>query len=436
MRLYHAAPVILVVFALVFSSCLVKRNISRELTSYSLNVLERDRSDYHGFYAFVLYDMDKGEYVVNTRGDKLFLPASNTKLFTFFTSLNILGDSLPVLEYDIDGDTLYFRGTGNPLALNPVFDDNYYARDFLRSHDKIFVFCNDNYYDKRFGSGWAWDDYIYDFQCEKNSFPLYGNKLTLSFEGDTVKMTPEHYFNVHFTADSNRYYREEFSNDFWIGKFKNGTKLQIPFLTGQNNVIRMLSRELGDTVLAGGVAECSARSFETYKIPFPDTVYMRLLKNSDNFIAEQLMLMCASELFDTLSTAKAIDYAKVNFFPWLENNSRWVDGSGLSRYNLFSPVQIVKVLQQIYQKEGWERIKRLFPSPGEGTLRKQNTGIPASAVFAKSGSMSNNYNLSGYIRTAKGNNFIFSFMHNHFLHGSTEVKKSIEKILQYIYWHY
>ena len=418
------------------SSCKIAGSLIKPASSFASKQLDELTVFNHGISAFVLYDLDKKKDIVNIEGDRLFLPASNTKLFTFYTSVNILGDSLPLAGFAIKNDTFYFRGTGNPLCLNPDFQNNGETIRFLKSQNKPLVFCDDNFFDNRFGSGWAWDDYLYDYQTEKNSFPLYGNKLTVRYKHDSIYMLPSNYFNVTVTQREKWYFREECSNDFYLGKYKDSTVLQIPFITNDSLLVNMLSGILETEVQIGDSATCNSLDFKTYKIAFPDSVYIRLLKNSDNFIAEQLMLMCAGQLTDSLRTKIAIDYALEHLFPEMKDKCRWVDGSGLSRYNLFSPHQIVRVLEKIYYKAGWERIKSLFPGIGEGTLQKTNSGILNSAVFAKTGSMSNNYNLSGFITTAKGHRYIFSIMNNHFLYGSKEVKKTIIEILQHIYLNY
>ncbi|MCB0459345.1 MAG: D-alanyl-D-alanine carboxypeptidase, partial [Flavobacteriaceae bacterium] len=56
--------------------------------------------------------------------------------------------------------------------------------------------------------------------------------------------------------------------------------------------------------------------------------------------------------------------------------------------------------------------------------------------YAKSGTLSNNYNLSGYIVTKRGNVFIFSYMNNHYVIPLSEVKKEIEETLLTIYNNY
>src|SRR5687767_6714697 len=60
------------------------------------------------FTGFALYDLSKQQMVYTRQADKYFIPASNTKLFTLYTSLQLLGDSIPALQYTIKNDSLIF----------------------------------------------------------------------------------------------------------------------------------------------------------------------------------------------------------------------------------------------------------------------------------------------------------------------------------------
>jgi D-alanyl-D-alanine carboxypeptidase/D-alanyl-D-alanine-endopeptidase (penicillin-binding protein 4) len=44
-----------------------------------------------------------------------------------------------------------------------------------------------------------------------------------------------------------------------------------------------------------------------------DTVYKHMLQPSDNFIAEQLLLVCSSVKFNTLNADSVINYSKTHF---------------------------------------------------------------------------------------------------------------------------
>jgi D-alanyl-D-alanine carboxypeptidase/D-alanyl-D-alanine-endopeptidase (penicillin-binding protein 4) len=107
----------------------------------------------------------------------------------------------------------------------------------------------------------------------------------------------------------------------------------------------------------------------------------------------------------------------------------WVDGSGLSRYNLFTPRSLVWVLDQVMGLTSMDYITEIFPAGGQsGTLEKWYGSDPPF-IYAKTGTLRNQHCLSGYLRTDSGRWLIFSFMHNHYTGDSALVKQEMQRIL-------
>ena len=164
-----------------------------------------------------------------------------------------------------------------------------------------------------------------------------------------------------------------------------------------------------------------------------DSLFKRMMEVSDNFLAEQLLILSSSTLSDTLNSAKARKYIMDNYLQELEHPPRWVDGSGLSRYNLFTPGTMVYVLNKMYQEIPRERLFNFFPVGGlTGTLKGRFNGDDRPYIYAKTGSLGNNYCLSGYLITQSGKTLIFSFMNNHFTKSNSEVKQHMESIFEMI----
>ena len=65
-----------------------------------------------------------------------------------------------------------------------------------------------------------------------------------------------------------------------------------------------------------------------------DSLLKIMMRRSDNFFAEQVLLMGAQQLLGKMDDAAFIDSLLKNDFAGLPQKMRWVDGSGLSRYNL------------------------------------------------------------------------------------------------------
>ena len=90
---------------------------------------------------------------------------------------------------------------------------------------------------------------------------------------------------------------------------------------------------------------------------------------------------------------------------------RWVDGSGLSRYNLVRPADMIQILRELENEVPMEKLKVLLPQSGRsGTMR--TVKLQRGTAWAKSGSFGNTYDLSGFYQDAKGNMYRFCIMSN------------------------
>lgn len=164
-----------------------------------------------------------------------------------------------------------------------------------------------------------------------------------------------------------------------------------------------------------------------------DSMMKKLMTESDNFIAEQILIMTAGLLFDTLDADLSISYTTMNLLEDIKDQMDWVDGSGLSRYNKFTPRAIVILLSKIYEEFPRESILEIFPEGGISGTLKYNFKNEVPYIVAKTGSLKNVYNLSGFLITRKGKWLIFSFMNNNFEVPSSLVKTEMEKVLKNIY---
>ncbi|QWX82678.1 D-alanyl-D-alanine carboxypeptidase [Cellulophaga sp. HaHaR_3_176] len=382
------------------------------------------------FTGFMVFDPFTKDTLVNYNSEKYFTPASNTKIATLYTALSTLPDSIPTLKYIVDQDTIHVQPTGDPTLLHPYFKDSTLI-SFLRKFKNINLDLT-NFKDDKYGPGWAWEDYAYYYQPEVSKFPLYGNVVSIH-KTDSLNITPL-FFKKNVSEIAYNTYREELENTFYFNPSRKDT-LHIPFITDSIVTKQLLEKALNkniklETSFPKGIKNT------LYSLP-SDSVYKRMMFKSDNFLAEQLLILSSAVLSDTLSGSIARKHMLSNNLSDLKEKPRWVDGSGLSRYNLFSPASFVHILSNLYNEQPRERILNIFPAGGtSGTLKNSYKNGDKPYIYAKSGSLGNNYSLSGYLITNSGKTLIFSFMNNHYTQPTSEVKKRMEAIFENIRDHY
>ena len=391
----------------------------------------------HNHTGFSLYDISEKKTLLEYNANRYFIPASNTKLFTFYASLKILGDSIPAFHYQISGDSLILWGTGDPSFLNPDLPKSK-AFDFLKNRPEKLYFSNDNFTGSFFGNGWSWDDYNDYYAAEISSFPIHGNIVRFTGNKEnTLKVTPNFFSEKTYNWSKSATFsvqRDLGANLFSYpaGKEINPKYVQdVPFKTGAEVITGLLTDTLKkEVILINKPLEKTAKIF--YSLP-ADTLYKRMLHVSDNMIAEQLMLLNSNALSNNLNTEIGIDSVEKKYLFDLLDSPKWVDGSGLSRQNLFTPRSIVALLHKIYEIVPEERLFKLLPAAGKSGTLKNLLKTDKPFIFAKSGSLNNNYCLSGFLITEKGKTLIFSMMNNNFVNSISDIRKEVIKILQEIH---
>jgi len=412
---------ILVTISLI-SSCASSR--PAKLRKFLRSELQIPMHDQH-FTGIHIIDAESGQLLYSQNADKYFTPASNTKIATLYTALKLIPEKVPSLQVALSGDTLIFSGTGDPSTLHPVFQDSTLLQHLSDYQD--LVWHTGNYEDDHFGPGWAWEDFPYGFSAERSVLPIYGNMASFSF-GDSLKATPP-LFKDSIVSYPGSATRLEDRNLFTLPEHLPDT-IQIPFTQTTKVTASILESLLGKTItVRSGAYPRDMKIIPGYS---RDSLCSKMMVDSDNFLAEQLMIMASLGVSDTLSFSSARNRV-LQMLADLPNAPRWVDGSGLSRYNLFTPAWIVGLLQKIYSEYPEDQVFSYFPAGGEtGTIENWYGSTDGPFVYAKTGTLGNNYNVSGFLRTKKGRVFIFSMMNNHFRQPTDSIKRSIERTLNWI----
>jgi serine-type D-Ala-D-Ala carboxypeptidase/endopeptidase (penicillin-binding protein 4) len=402
--------------------------------NYITKSVQGSANTLHHHAGFVLYDPVSKKTLASINGDKYFTPASNTKIFTLFAGLKLLGDSVPALRWANRNDSLIFWGTGDPSFMYGDVFSNSRTFNFLRNAPAQLFFSDANFFERALGPGWAWDDYGYAYQAERSALPVYGNLIEVSVDKDVQPRFFKTFSKVAEGPDA--LHREHASNHFTINKTKLQTNrtLALPFVTSGELTAQLLADTLKREVTVTKSA-LGPDAKTLYSMPV-DSLYGVMMKASDNFIAEQILLLCAQKISDSLSAKIAIDRMLKEYLADLPDAPVWVDGSGLSRYNQMTPRSIVALWEKIYSTIPQVRLFPLLATNGEnGTLRSAFKNQP-QFIYGKTGSLSNNYSLSGYLVTKKKRVLIFSSMNANFVAPAKRVRDGLEKVLSYVYEHY
>jgi len=430
----------LLAFAASISSCTGSRRIigsKRNFIDSAAQQLINSKELETAHVGISIFDPSENKYLYNYDGDKYFIPASNTKIITCYAAMKYLGDSLEGLRVDDHFNTLLIYPTGDPTLLSPDFSSQPVI-EFLKRENKQLLFVKTKWNEAAFGPGWAWDDYQDYYSAERSAFPVYGNVIQLYGNIRNLKIFPP-LFDKDFAlskSDSSLFpahiKRDLRENRFTIDQFdKQELDPVIPFITNDSLTLQILEdtihRSFFKLPKEWTAVTPSDTIFVIHSQP-TDSLLKIMMHRSDNFYAEQSLLMVSNEMLGTMNDEKIIDTLLNKDFKNIPQKPQWVDGSGLSRYNLFTPQDFVFVLNKMRNEFSWNRITTIFPTGGAGTLGRAYSSLEGK-IYAKTGTLSNNASLSGYLITNKGKTLIFSVMVGNHMTSVSAIRDIVSKFL-------
>jgi serine-type D-Ala-D-Ala carboxypeptidase/endopeptidase (penicillin-binding protein 4) len=431
---------LLLLFPVLLSACSVTRVIHQS----AQKIVLQDSVLQNAHVGISIYEPSTGRWWYNWQGDKFFVPASNTKIATCYAAMKYLGDSLVGIRYIVakDGAVELFP-SGDPTFLHPDF-----ARQpvytFLKQKRHVRWDLS-GWQDQRWGSGWSWNDFDAAYMAERSPLPVYGNVTKAWLQDDKLTLLPApekiwydtasgyspqtsriqaQSFRLERELDANVFYLKNVAQRFTTSYFP--IRMDVPFV----------SKLLKDTLHAKNVSAFTVApdyQYSTAKTVIhsqpTDSLLRLMMHRSDNFFAEQSLLMVSNEVLGYMSDEKIIDTILKTAFKDLPQKPRWVDGSGLSRYNLFTPRDFIIILQKMKTEFWMDRLRDIFPAGGEGTLANfYKSDQPY--LYAKTGTLSGVVALSGYLTTAKGKELIVSILVNNHRSGAVQVRRVVEQFLQ------
>ncbi|CAM3076560.1 D-alanyl-D-alanine carboxypeptidase/D-alanyl-D -alanine-endopeptidase [Legionella steigerwaltii] len=405
----------------------------------------------------VVLDLTSGKTLYRRNAERLYIPASNMKLFSEAAALMVLGPdyrfknqlsmSAGKIQQGVLQGNVYVRLSGDPS----------FSRDNLNTLLSSLKEWNINtiqgnvYIDSSLANvdpyppGWLTTDLSYSYGAPNAPVMVDSNRLTVTVNpgaqaGDpaivevddgggaialnnqaTTKANAKG-CGVGFSLDQENHLTVR--GCVGVGQWAVQQRLAIknPLMYAQGMIKSQLAKaniqlngqvQLGKTP-AGSLLIATQHSKQVSQL-MADT-----LKPSDNLYADSLYLHAAEKLNN------GIPVNWRNAQPLIKNflqsqtgidfsNAIFTDGSGLSRYSLVTPEQTISLLKFLYQRFplSYEYIAALPISGRDGTLQKRFQ-IPTQQGFvrAKTGTMTGINSLSGYLYTANGHTLAFAMYVN------------------------
>ena len=419
----------LLIISLAFASLtMTSCSISKKIDTSAKDGILKNPAFVPAFTGISVYEPATGKYWYNHLADKYFVPASNTKIVSCYAAMKYLGDSIPGIQYRIENEsTVVIRSTGDPTFLHSDYK-NQPVFDFLKQFKNIQI--ERPSFSGFMGNGWAWGDYLEYYSAQRSAMPLYGNVVNVKTAGQNILSISPTYFNQksEITGDVQNGFSAFKPWDTNVFTFTPGNnKLKnIPFKPDNNTLLELLRDTLKSNITF--IDDAGVTDKIIYSQPV-DSMLKPMMHRSDNFFAEQSLLLVSNKFFGHLNERETIDTLLKSDLKSLPLIPKWADGSGLSRYNHFSPRDFIAILLKMKEEIGMDRIKAIFPTGGTGTISNYYAA-DSGTIFVKTGTLNGVVALSGFLYTKKNKEIIFSVLVNHHNSSSEDIRKGVEQFVQ------
>jgi len=395
--------------------------------------------------AVSIKNADNGKTIYSLNDKMLMNPASVQKILTTPVSYEALGEdySYNTALYQRNDETYILKLGADPYLKTD--DIKTLVRNISPEIKKLYI--DDSVLDnKTWGEGWQWDDDMNVLMPRFSSYNLDKNLIKLTIVPDkngrfATIINPSNYplvfFNHIKTGDKTdiKIHRDSTisSNTLMLeGSVARATTVYIPTLSLQKYFILQLTKALEERriYLKEPITNSKVLSDDILKQEISHDINKSvddILKSSNNLMSETLFKLAGAKYcnIETGSDSAGIkmfnDYCKRNN---LDNSRiRITDASGVSKNNLVSANFITEFL--IANKNN--KIMDKLPKPSEGTLTHRMLLLKDN-LKAKTGTLSDNSSIAGYLTTRKGKKIVFCIMIND-MQLSASDKKMLEDFI-------
>ncbi len=418
--------------------------------------------------------MKDGRVLYSRNGERLFTPASNMKIYTTAVALDLLGadyrwrtsvyvEKQPDAGGVIEGDlTLYGRGAPDLDTKRGLVSlaNQVYARGVRQVRGNII--SDESYFrGELYGLGWQWNDLQWYFGAEPSALTIDENSVELTIApankvGGSATLTMNGAGNyIHLTNHTTTAERDA-PTTIGINRGLSDNELLVwgDFPADGRRFSASLSVPkpslwaaslFKEALIARGIkveGEARSRDFraaasdkfdpqKSFEIAQESSAPLSEIvrhtnKESDNLYAELILRTLGKERGATApdpdprkNRERGDDEAGTAVIrSWLDHNAvspdalAIRDGSGLSRLDLVTPEATARLLVAISRTNSATAFHDSLPVAGrDGTLRGRLLS-EAGRVFAKTGTLTYDHSLSGYVVTPDNEVLAFSIFCN------------------------
>ncbi len=420
-----------------------------------------------------VYNLDIEKNVFSHQQDRLINPASVTKMFTTAAALCLLHPSFrfktevyatrPIENGAVKGP-LYLKGYGDPFLVNEQLSylvSNLHTLAGVRRIDGPIV-LDDSYFDNQVeGPGWEQDDTSRPYQAPMGALSFNFNSVAvLLFPGRTigsparVELYPD---SKHFLlVNQTRTVPRGWYSDLDVSSVGRQTKIMVSgrvpkyypgnrmhcrvmhptWYTGYS-FLEALKRE-GIRVQGGiriGVVPSHAKRIYTHPSPALGELVRKVNKQSQNFMAEQLMKTLGAVFLGApgswwkgqqVLNAFLDEQVGIPAGTYILHN-----GSGLNDVNRVTASQVVLLLRYMWKRfDVQPDFSASLAVAGEDGTVENRFSDPSIArtMRVKTGSLGNVRALAGYVHTRAKHTLAFSMMISDYTCRSSEASRIIDRL--------
>jgi len=418
----------------------------------------KDPNTANANWGVLIENLQTRQIVFELNRHKIFVPASNMKLYTTAAALATLGPDFKFKTnvYQQFNNDILIKAQGDPtisgrfrngdrLAIFRAWADSLKGRGISRITGRLIV-DNSYFTDQSLGDGWNWDDETWWYSAGTSAATYNDNCIDFDYAaadstGEPIRIKSEpglqniEVINRAVTSapgSANTLEIERlrgrniivFSGQLPLGEEgSESITVEYPgefFAATLKKVLieaGLAAENLPVIVSAEPVKADSKPLFSHYSEPLSEIISV-INKVSHNLYAEQVLKTLGAIEKQEGSYSQGAGFVRefINGIGVSPQEFVNVDGSGLSRMNFISPQATATLLRYMYFHRHSQSYLASLPIAGvDGTLsNRMKNGPAAGNVRAKTGSVRHMRSLAGYVTDRDGNMYLFVMMANNY----------------------